>query len=161
MRRLGCLAVAVALFAAGCGGGGSAAPARKNPDARAGSAHAPPRTAGDSQVIHGWIAALDAGNFDRAADYFGTGALVQQTRGFRLSSHAAAVAFNRSLPCRASVTSIVREGRASLASFSLREGADGQCKEGGTAQVRFVIRGGRIREWRQLAAPAAPRGTTA
>lgn len=139
-----------ALMPAGCGGGS---------DSSEGPA-APPRTASNESVIRGWNAAVNAGRFERAAGYFVPGAIVQQGQAVRLTRRAL-VAFNRSLPCRADVTSIVREGGASLASFRLREGRGGACKEGGAAQVRFVIRGGRIQEWRQL--PPAPRvpGTAA
>ena len=145
MRRAAA-AVLVATALGGCAGSGNSSP--------------PPRTAGNEGVIRGWNAAVNAGRFERAADYFAAGAIVQQGNAVRLD-HAELVAFNRSLPCRADVTSIVREGRASLASFRLREGRGGACKEGGAAQVRFVIRGGRIQEWRQL--PPAPRvpGTAA
>jgi hypothetical protein len=119
------------------------------------------RGGSDSRVIRGWSAAIDAGDYGRAARYFAPGAIVQQDQTFRLADRAAAIEFNRSLPCRADVTSIVRRDRASLASFKLREGFRGRCREGGTAQVRFVIRSGRIREWRQLpAAPPVP-GSTA
>src|SRR5207245_5780565 len=94
------VAGALAAAVAGCGGGGG------------GTARKP----SDSQVIRGWSAAVDAGDFGRAADYFAPGAVIQQVETVRLRSRADAVVFNRSLPCRADVTSIVRDGRDSLAS---------------------------------------------
>ncbi|MEA2374752.1 MAG: hypothetical protein QOD53_1215 [Thermoleophilaceae bacterium] len=151
--------VLVATALGGCAGSRDTSPPARPDSAAAGRGS--PRAAGNEGVIRGWIAALNAGRFERAAGYFAPGAVIQQGQAVRLASHRALVAFNRSLPCRADVTSIVREGRALLASIRLREGRGGACKEGGSAQVRFVIRQGRIREWRQL--PAAPRvpGTAA
>lgn len=142
MRRLAPLAVALALAVAGCDGdydGGAPRPERPE------------------QVVRAWIAALNAGDFDRAAGLFARGAIVEQTQQVRLPDRAAAEAFNRGLPCRADVTDIEGEGGRLLADFRLREGRDGQCAEGGSAQVRFVIRDGKIREWRQIPSrPIAP-----
>jgi hypothetical protein len=50
---------------------------------------------------------------------------------------------------------------STIAAFSLREGRTGQCEEGGSARVRFVIRDGEIEEWRQLPTPPVPRGDVA
>jgi hypothetical protein len=145
VRRIAILAL---LVAAGCGGGSG------DDDRMPGPA---PRS--DEQVIRGWIAALNASRFDRAADYFARGAIVEQAEVFRLDPRVDAIVFNRGLPCRGDVTDIEREKGSTLAAFRLREGRAGRCAEGGSARVRFVIRQGLIREWRQL--PEEPSGPLA
>ncbi len=47
------------------------------------------------------------------------GALIQQTERFRLTSRPAALAFNRSLPCRGLVTKFHDEGATAVATFTL------------------------------------------
>jgi hypothetical protein len=108
----------------------------------------------DSDVIRGWNSAVNDGDYGAAADRFAEGAVVEQGREVVLVNRAAAIAFNRSLPCRAEVTDIEDKGEFTLASFTLRTGRRGGCTEGGEAQVRFVIRDGLIQEWRQV--PDAP-----
>ena len=90
--------------------------------------------------------------------------LEQQIVETRLRTHADAVDFNSGLPCRADVTDVREEADGStIAAFALREGPTGECREGGSARVRFVIRDGQIEEWRQLPTPApqAPQGDPA
>lgn len=120
-----------------------------------------PAPAGDERVIRGWNDAVNAGDFDRAADYFERGATVEQQVEIRLNSHADAEAFSRSLPCRSDVTDVDSADGSSIAAFRLREGRDGECAEGGAARVRFVIRDDKIREWRQLPEAPAPEGEQA
>ena len=126
--------VVAALLAAGCGGGGPS----------------------DEDVIRGWVDAVSAGRYGRAADYFARDAVVEQVTEIRLRTRADALAFNRGLPCRARLTDVRDEGDTSLAAFRLLPGPGGPCD--GAARVRFKIRDGLIREWRQLPEPAAPPG---
>ncbi len=135
------MAVAAALLAVLGGCGGSDGDRADEPG---------PGPQGDERVIRGWNDAVNAGDFDRAADYFEARAIVEQQVEIRLETHDDAEAFSRSLPCRAEVTDVDREKGSSLAAFRLLEGRDGECTEGGVARVRFVIRDGKIREWRQL-----------
>lgn len=105
----------------------------------------------DAEVIRGWSRAVNASDYERAGSFFAAGAIVeQQPLELRLRDQAAAARFSSGLPCRADVTGVDDEGRSSLAVFSLREGRTGACAEGGRARVRFVIRDGKIAEWRQL-----------
>jgi hypothetical protein len=117
---------------------------------------------GDERVIRGWSKAVNAGQYERAASFFAPGAVVEQQSEFRLRDREAAEFFNRTLPCRADVTGVEDEGRTSLATFRLREGREGECGpgdgEGEIAKVRFLIRDGQIREWRQLPQEPAPEG---
>jgi hypothetical protein len=93
----------------------------------------------DSEVIRGWSTAVNDADYERAGSFFAAGAVVeQQPLELRLPDQAAAARFSSGLPCRADVTDVEDEGRS------------GACAEGGRARVRFVIREGKIAEWRQL-----------
>jgi hypothetical protein len=111
----------------------------------------PVRRLSDERLIRGWIASLNVGDYEGAASFFARGAIVEQTQEFRLNDREDAVIFNRSLPCRAEVTDVEDEGETSLAAFSLRAGPGGRCR--GAVRVRFTIRDGKFREWRQLPEP--------
>jgi hypothetical protein len=131
MRRLAVAAVAAAALAS-CGG----------------SSEQPVPVQTDREVIRGWIAALNAGDYVAAASYFRKGAVVEQTDEFRLRTREDAEEFNRSLPCRADLTDTKDEGGTTLAAFRLRTGPGGPCH--GRARVRFTIERGKVKEWRQL-----------
>ena len=113
----------------------------------------------DGRVIRAWSRALNAGRYGLAGDFFAPKALVDQGEPFRLPSSAAAVVFNRSLPCEGEVTAIEDEGRTTLASFRLRPGPGGPCE--GRARVRFTIRDGKFTEFRQLSGAPLPQGDAA
>ena len=105
----------------------------------------------DAEVIRGWSKAVNDSDYKRAGSFFAAGAVVEQRPlELRLPDQAAAARFSSGLPCRADVTDVEDEGRSSLAVFRLREGRSGACADGGRARVRFVIREGKIAEWRQL-----------
>ena len=52
---------------------------------------------------------------------------MEQAEELRLADRDAAVAFNRSLPCKADVTDVEDEGDTVLAAFRLRDGPGGPC----------------------------------
>ena len=110
----------------------------------------------EERVIRGWLLALGREDYDGAAYYFAPGALIDQGEPYRLKNQAAARTFNASLPCRADLTDTKDEGRTLLASFRLREGPGGPCS--GIVEVRFTIREGKFREWRQLPERPEPAG---
>jgi hypothetical protein len=145
--------VVTAAALAGCGGG--------SVDVKSGPAP-PPKpddTTTGAAVIRGWTEAMYKGDYDRAARYFATDALVQQVETIVLRTHEDAVAFGRSLPCRAKVTSIKQEKNGVLlATFDLFPGVAGTCPEGGNARVRFFIRKGKIETWHQLPDLPTPQG---
>jgi hypothetical protein len=114
---------------------------------------------GEEQAVRAWIAALNDERYERAASFFANGAIVEQAREFKLEDRSDAIAFNRSLPCKATVTDIEEDGDALVAAFRLRGPAVGGC-DGGSARVRFRFRDGKFTEWRQLAEPEAPPGET-
>ena len=153
MRRA--VLVAFTVLLAGCGGGSDSA--RKTVpnlnDARGPS--------GES-VIRAWTEAVYDGRYGKAADLFARRAIIQQGVTFVLTSRARALAFNRSLPCRAKVRTIEREPHGVLlATFDLFPGRAGACPDGGSARVRFMVRAGKIETWHQLPdAPSAPSQST-
>jgi SnoaL-like domain len=140
VRLAALLLAAVAI--AGCGGGSDS-------DSRP----------GEEQAVRDWIAALNDERYERAASFFANGAIVEQAREFKLEDRSDAIAFNRSLPCDATVTDVDDEGDTLLVAFRLRGGQPGGC-DGGSARVRFKFRDGKFIEWRQLAEPEAPPGET-
>ena len=159
MRPAVLICAAALLAGAGCGGASESEPEPASPS----EVGAPPASdqGADEQVIRGWSEAVNRGDYEAAADFFADGAVVEQLTETRLETHAEAVAFNRSLPCRADVTDVEEGEESSLAAFVLREGRSGECGEGGSARVRFVISDGEIDEWRQLPPAPEPDGDTA
>jgi hypothetical protein len=152
MRAVALVLAVVAL--SGCGGGSKGSPQPGPPK--------PPSSAlsGDA-VIRGWTESMYRGDYDRAARFFAKDAIVQQVTTIVLRTHEDAVAFGRSLPCRAKVTGIKREKHGVLlASFDLFPGVAGTCPDGGSARVRFFIRHARIETWRQLPDKPKPPGQT-
>jgi SnoaL-like protein len=125
-------------------------------------ANAPAADGLRAPVIRAWSRALNREDYKRAASYFAPGAIVQQAEVFSLPDRDAALAFNRSLPCKADITDIKDKGATTLAAFKLRAGAGGSGAScSGVARVRFRLRGGRFVEWRQLPEPPRPEGKTA
>jgi len=139
------LLLAGALLLAGCGG--------EEPNLSD-----PQRGSADERAIRGWSAAINRGEYDEAAGFFARGAIVEQVREFRLRDRKAAEAFNRSLPCRADVTDVEREGGSVVAAFRLKPGTGPSQSCGGDARVRFRFRDGKFSEWRQLAEPSEEEG---
>ena len=150
-RRHAALTALAATIVAGCGG----------TDAPDEPAPVPERSANE-RLVRAWSAALARDDFRAAASLFARGALIQQSRTFRLRTRRAALAFNLSLPCRGEVTSVKDEGETAVAEFRLtpRRGvAPEACND--VVRVRFRSRAGRFVEWRQLPQPAAPSGRPA
>ena len=140
-------ALVAVLLLAGCGGDD---PEPKLP--------APSQRSDEERAIRGWSAAINRGDYDEAAGFFARGAVVEQVREFRLRDRKAAEQFNRSLPCRADVTDVERQGGSVVAAFRLQPGTGPAAACGGDARVRFRFRGGRFSEWRQLAEPSREEG---
>jgi hypothetical protein len=145
--RLTALAAAIA---AGCGSG-SDDPAPV------------PKRSANERLVRAWSAALARDDFREAASLFAHGALIQQSRTFRLRTRRAALAFNLSLPCRGRVTRVKDEaGDTAVAAFRLapRRGVPPEACDD-VVRVRFRSRGGKFVEWRQLSQPAPPPGQAA
>jgi hypothetical protein len=117
----------------------------------------------DGRVIRGWLLALERQDYEQAASYFAPNALIDQGHPYRLRTKSDAFAFNASLPCRADLVRLKGGGAHVLATFRLREGPGGRCS--GLERVRYTIREGKFKAWRQLLdpgddAPAPPSSET-
>jgi hypothetical protein len=111
-----------------------------------------------TRVIRGWSDTLRRGDVDGAARYFALPSIVQIEPGgpaARITRREDAVAFQTILPCGAVFVSAVRDGRYVNALFRLTERPGATCDApGATARTAFVIRRGKIAEWRR--APDEP-----
>jgi hypothetical protein len=108
-------------------------------------------------VIGNWVDALRAGHVQVAAGYFALPSVVENgTPPERIETRADAVAFNRSLPCGAKLVQAKPEGRFIAATFRLTERPGGACGSGvgQLARTAFIIRDGKIAQWRRLPNPA-------
>lgn len=163
---LACALVLAAAVVAGCGGSPGDKPAPKPAPRTAGH----PSKDADVRVIKGWVDTLRAGRVDAAASYFAVPALVQNgTPPIRLRTRAQVRLFNEALPCGARLLRTFQSGRYVAATFKLTERPGGHCGRGrgSEAATAFVIRGGKIVEWRRvplpgerIPQPAAPPGST-
>jgi len=109
---------------------------------------------GDVRVIDGWVTALRRGDVDAAARYFATPSVAENgPLLLQIESLDDARRFNESLPCGARLVRAETQGQFTTATFRLTErpGA-GSCGPGAgeVAKTSFVIRDGRIAEWRRV-----------
>lgn len=110
----------------------------------------------DVAVIRGWAQALDAGNVDKAASYFALPAIIQNgTPPVRLTSRVQVREFNELLPCGATLVRSARHGNYIFATFRLTSRIGGDCGAGvgALAATAFLIRDGKIAQWRRLPDP--------
>jgi hypothetical protein len=117
----------------------------------------------DVRVIDGWVTALAKGDVKGAASYFAVPSVAQNgTPPLHLNTRGEVIAFNASLPCGARLVRAERAGRLVAATFRLTDRPGGACGPGagGTARTAFLIRDGKIVQWRRLPdrARAAPTG---
>ena len=132
-------AAAIVLFAS-CGGDDSEAPEGHESVA----------------VIEGWVEALSEGDVATASDYFAVPSLAENGTGpLNLRTRDDIAAFNRSLPCGAELVRARPDGRFIAATFRLTERPGGSCGSGAgnLARTAFVIKDGKIVQWRRLPDP--------
>jgi len=148
------LALACAATFGACGSSGSSGSGSSLP-----SGHA------DVGVIEHWADTLRRGDTEAAARYFSLPTVVQNgTAPVVLHSHHDVVAFNESLPCGARLVKASPQGRFIAATFRLTDRPGGGCGSGVglLARTAFVIREGKIVQWRRLpnaaSAPSVPTG---
>lgn len=108
----------------------------------------------DVGVIRGWTDALREGKIDEAAEFFALPSVAENGPVLiRISSRGDARAFNMALPCGAFLIGAETVGDFTVARFELTERpGEGVCgaPEGATASTAFVIRDGKIAEWRRV-----------
>jgi len=116
-------------------------------------------------VIRAWADTLRRGDVKRAASYFALPVLVSNgTPALKLSTRAQVRAFNASLSCGARVLKTSSAGRYTTAEFVLTERpGPGRCGSGTgqRARVTFVVRDGKIVQWRRVSSDPEPPGTIA
>jgi hypothetical protein len=109
-------------------------------------------------VIDAWVTALRRGNVDAAARYFAIPSVAENGVLVRIRSLDDARRFNESLPCGARLIRAETAGDFTTATFRLTERpGPGVCGNGTgqTAKTSFVIRNGKIAEWRRVGQPGA------
>ncbi len=151
-RALGITLLAALFTLSACGGGSGASSSTTTGVTRVpGSADA-----GDIAVIEGWAQALKRGDVSAAAGYFALPSVAENgPLLLRIHNPDQARAFNESLPCGARLIRASSVGRFTTATFRLTERpGPGSCGPGtgGIAQTSFVIRNGKIVEWRRVGA---------
>jgi hypothetical protein len=107
-------------------------------------------------VIENWIGTLSDGDVEGAAGYFALPSVTQNgTAPVTLRSRSDATAFNSSLPCGAELLRARPVGLIIVATFRLTERPGGDCGSGvgQLARTAFVIRDGKIVQWRRLLSP--------
>jgi hypothetical protein len=144
------LPLALALLVlAGCGGGGGST----TTTAQGVTGNADPA---DVHVIDAWVTALRQGNVNAAAGYFAIPSVAENGPVLlHIRSLDDARRFNQSLPCGARLIHADSAGRFTTATFRLTERpGPGICGPGtgGIAKTSFVIRGGKIVQWRRVGA---------
>ena len=143
------IAVAMAFVAGlgGCGGdGGGAAATDRSPES----------------VIRDWADTLRAGDVRGAAEFFALPSVVSNgTPPAVLRTRSQVRRFNEELPCGARLLRTSSSAGFTTAVFRLTERpGPGACGTGTgmTARTTFVVRDGKIREWRRVADSPAPTG---
>jgi hypothetical protein len=103
-------------------------------------------------VVRAWSTALNAGDNQRAASLFATGAIVVQNGiELRLRTRTEAVDWNASLPCSGHIVALSIAGETVTATFVLGDRPASPCDApGGRARAVFRVRHGQIVLWHQL-----------
>jgi hypothetical protein len=171
-RALLAAGVAAALTLAACGGSNTAGNSAPSTPGEAGSPanhvaapkdysnYYPPGTHKASRqavaVITAWSNQLRAGHVKRAASYFDVPAIVQNaTPPIRLKTRKQVLAFNQTLPCGAHIVKTIAGHQYTVATFVLTErpGSPGCGATGKLAATAFLLRHGKIAEWRRVLVP--------
>jgi hypothetical protein len=152
VMRAGVVAlVVVAGLSAGCGGGQGSDDSARTSTGRASRA---PSTRTAEGVIRAWADALRSGDVRGAAEFFSLPSVVSNgTPPIVLRTKAEVRGFNAALPCGARLLRTYSAGRYTTAVFRLTERpGPGRCGDGvgRTARTTFVVRDGKIRQWRRV-----------
>ena len=143
--------IGIAIALAGCGGSGSGV----GGSAQGIAGNADPA---DVRVIDGWVTALRHGDVADAAGYFAIPSVAENGPVLlHIRSLRDARRFNQSLPCGARLVRAETAGQFTTATFRLTERpGPGACGAGAgeTAKTSFVVRDGKIVQWRRVGAGA-------
>jgi hypothetical protein len=108
-------------------------------------------------VITRWADELRAGHVQRAAGYFDLPVVVQNASPvFVLRSHRQVLEFNATLPCGVHVVKTLAGSRYTVATFVLTERPNSPSPCGATGKLvaaAFLLRHGKISEWRRVLVP--------
>ena len=144
---VGALLISLALAVSGCGGGGLT---EDTPEV---SGDADPA---DVRVIDAWVTALRRGDIHAAARHFAIPSVAENGGVIlHIKTLDDAVRFNQSLPCGAVLVRAETQGQFTTATFRLTERpGPGICGPGAgeIAETSFVIRDGKIAQWRRVGA---------
>jgi hypothetical protein len=142
--------IGVLIVTAGCGGGSGDGGSTQGV-----AGHADPA---DVHVIDGWVTALRHGEVGAAADYFAIPSVAENGPVLlHIRNVQEARRFNQSLPCGARLVRAETAGQFTTGTFRLTERpGPGVCGAGagGIAKTSFVIRDGKIAQWRRVGAGA-------
>jgi limonene-1,2-epoxide hydrolase len=145
-RALGVTLTAAVLALGGCGGSSSTSSGTSTTAGNADPAAV--------QVIDGWVTALRHGDVDAAARFFAIPSVAQNGPVLlHIKSLDDARRFNETLPCGARLIRAETTGEFTTATFRLTERpGPGTCGPGvgGVAKTSFVIRDGKIVQWRRV-----------
>jgi hypothetical protein len=155
-RAAGAVVVLTLAAFSACGGGNSTSDTTSTIAGNGNSA--------DVKVIDAWVTALRHGDVDAASKYFAIPSTAENGPTLtRIRSFDDARRFNESLPCGARLVRADSAGAFTTATFRLTERpGPGTCGlgTGGIAKTSFVIRNGKIVQWRRVGAaggaPPAP-----
>lgn len=111
--------------------------------------------ASPAAVARAWSHDLNANRNAAAARLFAPNArVVQPGVDVRLTSRQLAIGFNDALPCAGRIVATTVHGDRVVATFVLGQRPKHHCSSPGVkAAALFVVRGGKITLWRQVAVP--------
>jgi hypothetical protein len=116
-----------------------------------------PATRAAIHAINGWADQLRAGHVRAASSYFATPVVVQNASPlYVLKSRHDVYEFNAELPCGAHVVRTLAGGMYTVATFVLTERPHAPSRCGATGQLAataFLLRHGKISEWRRVLVP--------
>jgi hypothetical protein len=148
-------AIALAVTLASCGGGATSSGEGSTSTVPGGA------KAADVEVIQAWAAALDRGDLSGAASYFALPSTAENgPLLLHITTRGEARAFNATLPCGARVIRAASAGNFTTATFRLGERpGPGSCGpgSGSLARTSFVIRNGKIVQWRRVGVGGGPK----
>jgi hypothetical protein len=102
-------------------------------------------------VLDGWARAVRQGDLEAAARYFRLPVIVAETTAIKVETRAQLRDFLNALPCGARLVEVGHSGPYVVGTFRLTERPGHQCDgPGALARVGFVVRRGKITEWRRL-----------